>query len=794
MNHRVLFLSCLCAAAAAGFSRAADDKPAALPQAAPADAGMDAGRLARIDDVVEGAIKRGQLPGAVVLVARDGKVVFRKTYGSRSKQPADIPMTPDTVFDLASLTKPLATATPVMLLLERGKLRLTDPAAQYVPEFGRNGKDKITLEQLLLHTSGLIADNSVNDYADGPRKAFERIHELTPTTEPGSRFVYSDVGFMVLGEIVERVSGESLDAFAHKNVFAPLGLRETTFKPGKELAGRAAPTEKRGDRWIQGEVHDPRSFLLGGVAGHAGLFSTADEVAVYAQMLLNGGSYAGKRVLSPATVRLMTTARPVPGGQRALGWDVDTRYSSNRGELFGAGSFGHTGFTGTSVWVDPPSRTVVVFLSNRVHPEARTNINQLRGQVATLAAAAIVAPPFPEKARPAPAEPRQPLGQGLQTLPQQGVLTGIDVLKRDGFQALKGRRVGLVTNHTGRDRDGASTIDLLHKAEGVKLVTLFSPEHGIRGVVDAPVPDGKDEKAGLPVYSLYGQRKRPTAEQLQGIDTLVYDIQDIGCRFYTYLTTLGYILETAAEHKLKVVVLDRPNPIGGVAVEGPVLDKTKESFVGYHPLPVRHGLTLGELAGLFNRERKINADLQVIRVEGWKRDELWDRTSLVWVNPSPNMRSLAAALLYPGVGLLETTNLSVGRGTDRPFEVIGAPWLDGRRLAEALARHDLPGVRFVPTRFTPSSSTHAGKECGGVQIYLDDWKRFQSLPTGMAIAHQLRLLYPNDWQMRRYDQLLAHPPTFAAVERGDAPEKVVESWKPELEAFLAVRKEYLLYK
>jgi uncharacterized protein YbbC (DUF1343 family)/CubicO group peptidase (beta-lactamase class C family) len=785
MNHRVLLLTYLFIAAGSRVA-AADDKPAALPQAAPADVGMDAGRLTRIDGVVENAVKRGQVPGAVVLVARDGKAVFRKAYGSRSKQPAETPMTLDTVFDLASLTKPLATASSVMLLLERGKLRLSDPVSRHVPEFGRNGKDKITVEQLLLHTSGLIADNPVQDYADGPQKAFERIHELTPTNEPGSKFVYSDVNFIVLGEHVERLGGEPLDVFAKKNVFTPLGLHETTFNPGKELAERAAPTEKRDGRWIKGEVHDPRSFLLGGVAGHAGLFSTADEVAVFAQMLLDGGAYAGRRVLSPATVRLMTTPRRVPGGQRALGWDVDTRFSSNRGELFGAGSFGHTGFTGTSVWIDPASRTIVVFLSNRVHPEARTNINQLRGQVATLAAAAIVEPPFPEKAKPfRPETPREA---------PTTVLTGIDVLKRDGFQALKGRRVGLVTNHTGRDRDGVSTIDLLHKAEGVTLVALFSPEHGIRGVVDAAVPDGKDEKTGLPVYSLYGQRKRPTAEQLAGIDTLVYDIQDIGCRFYTYLTTLGYILETAAQHKLKVVVLDRPNPIGGVAVEGPILDKSKESFVGYHPLPVRHGMTLGELAGLFNRERKINADLQVIKVEGWNRADLWDRTGLLWVNQSPNMRSLAAALLYPGVGLLETTNISVGRGTDRPFEVFGAPWLDGRKLAEALARDDLPGVRFVPTRFTPASSTHAGKECGGVQIYIDDWKRFQSLPVGMAIPHHLHELYPTEWQRKNYDRLLAHPPTLAAIERGDAPEKIVESWKRELEAFLTARKGYMLYK
>jgi uncharacterized protein YbbC (DUF1343 family) len=405
--------------------------------------------------------------------------------------------------------------------------------------------------------------------------------------------------------------------------------------------------------------------------------------------------------------------------------------------------------------------------------------------VATLVAASITTPPFP-------APPRK-TGAAREEPSLARVLNGIDVLERDGFRALKGRRIGLVTNHTGLDRQNRSTIDLLHQAEGVKLIALFSPEHGIRGEVDRPVPDGKDEKTGLPIYSLYGARKRPTAEQLHGIDTLVYDIQDIGCRFYTYLTTLGYILETAAGHKLKVVVLDRLNPIGGVDVEGPVLDKKLESFIGYHPIPVRHGMTLGELARLFNRERKIDAELEVIRVEGWRRGDLFDRTDLIWVNPSPNMRTLAAALLYPGIGLLETTNISVGRGTDRPFELFGAPWLDGRRLAESLAHARLPGVRFVPTRFTPRSSTHAGKECGGVQIFLDDWRQFQPMPVGITIACSLRQLYPAEWQVKRYGALLNHPATLEALERGDTPEQIMKLWQPDLERFRDVRKNYLLY-
>jgi uncharacterized protein YbbC (DUF1343 family)/CubicO group peptidase (beta-lactamase class C family) len=765
--------------------------PGGLPQVEPAAVGLDPARLERIDHAVEEAIKQGQLPGAVVLVLRQGKIAYHKAFGCRSKEPVETPMTVDTVFDLASLTKSVATAPCVMILLEQGKIRLGDRAADYLPAFAQGGKKDVTVEQLLLHTAGLIPDNPLEDYGARREEALDRICRLKLVAEPGTRFLYSDVGYIVLGEIVERLGGEPLPAFCRKNLFLPLGMADTRFLPDKRLAERAAPTERREGRWMRGEVHDPRAYRLGGAAGHAGLFSTADDLAVYAQMLLDRGQFGGTQVLSPATVRLITTPRPVPGGWRALGWDVQTAFSGNRGELFPFGSFGHTGYTGTSLWIDPSSRTAVIFLSNRVHPADKTNINRLRGQVATLAAAAIVGPPFPVGTNARSVGGRVPTAHGQGRM--SPVLTGIDVLKRDGFRQLRGRRVGLVTNQTGVDRDGHRTIDLLHHAHGVELVALFSPEHGIRGGVERAVGDEKDVATGLPVYSLYGPRRRPTAEQLHGIDTLVYDIQDVGCRFYTYLTTLGYVLETAAAHRLKVVILDRPNPIGGSRVEGPVLERGRESFTGYHALPVRHGMTVGELATLFNRERKLNVDLVVIPMEGWRRADHFDRTGLLWVNPSPNMRTLTAALLYPGVGLLETTNVSVGRGTDRPFEVIGAPWLDGRHLAAELAKAAPAGVRFVPTRFTPAASVHAGKECGGVQIYIDDWDRFDSLPTGMVVACQLRRLYPAEWQLERYSVLLAHGPTLEALRRGDPSGRIQQLWQQDLAEFGELRKRYLLY-
>jgi uncharacterized protein YbbC (DUF1343 family) len=729
---------------------------------------------ARLDAVMHQAIDRGELPGAVILVVHGDRVVFRKAYGLRSRKPAEIPMTVDTVFDLASLTKPVATATSIMLLLEQGKLRLSDRVVDYLPGFGQHGKDKITLEHLLLHTSGLIADNPESDYRDGRDKALERINDLTPLAEPGARFVYSDINFILLGEVVGRVAGESLDQFARKHVFEPLGMKETTFRPQGALRERAAPTEARAGRFEPGVVHDPRAYALGGVAGHAGLFSTADDLARFARMLLRGGALDGQRLLAADTLRTMTTPRPVPRGLRAYGWDVDTAFSKNRGDLFPRDrGFGHTGFTGTSLWVDPGGDTAVIFLSNRVHPDGKGNVTRLRGQVATLAAAAVGYRP--------PADP------------PPGCLAGIDVLERDGFALLKGRHVGLVTNHTGRDRDGRPTIDLLHGADGVTLVALFSPEHGIRGSADAKVADSRDEQTGLPVYSLYGDRRKPTAETLRGIDTLVYDIQDAGCRFYTYSTTLGYVLEAAAEHKVKVVVLDRPNPLGGLAVEGPVRDAGRDSFVAYHTLPVRHGLTVGELARLFNAERKIGADLEVVRLEGWRRGDLYDRTNLAWVNPSPNLRSLTEALLYPGIGLLETTNLSVGRGTDRPFEWVGAPWLDGRRLAAALRDEGLPGVRFVPLRLTPASSVYQGKECGGVQLLVDDWSAFRPVRTGLALACALRRLYPDAWQTDRFDVLLGHKTTLEGVRRGASWRDLEQGWQADLERFRQARRAYLLY-
>ncbi len=749
---------------------------AGLPRAEPEAAGMDRERLRRIDEIVVGGLTQKKMPGCVVCVGRRGKIVFLKAYGQRQVQPSELPMTTDTVFDIASITKPVATATSVMLLIERGQLRLGDKVSSLIPEFAANDKDAITIRDLLIHQSGLIADNPLADYDQGPNEVLRRICDLKLVAPTGSKFIYSDVNFILLGEIVRRVSGKTLHEFSQANLFHPLGLRETGYLPPKQLRARTAPTEKRDGQWIQGDVHDPRAFKLGGVAGHAGLFSTADDLAVYAQMMLNSGEYQGVRILSPLTVAMMTRGQRVSNGVRGLGWDKQTSSLINRGELLSDSAFGHGGFTGCVLWIDPELELFFIFLSNRVHPDGKGLVNLLAGQIGTVIAASVR---DPHRATEATAE----------------VLTGIDVLQRDGFRQLAGRKVGLITNHTGRNRDGVGTVQLLHGAKTLKLVALFSPEHGFSGKLDvAKIGDGKEEATGLKVLSLYGDTRRPTAAMLEGIDTLVFDIQDVGTRFYTFVSTMGEAMKAASEHRRRFVVLDRPNPINGIDVAGPMLDAGRESFVAFHRLPVRHGMTVGELANLFNEELKLGLDLQVIECEGWQRGDFFDATGLTWVNPSPNMRSLTQALLFPGIGLLEATNLSVGRGTDTPFEVIGAPWLDGRKLADSLNAASVPGVRFVSIQFQPTSSTFAGKPCGGVNIVITDRRRFEPLRTGFEIAVQLRRVYPNDWKADAYGRLLGSQRVLKALLDGRPASEMEAAARDGVADFLRCRKQHLIYE
>ncbi len=807
-------------------------EPAALKRASPASVAVSAEKLAAIDGEVEREIEQRHLPGAVVLVARRGRVVWRKAYGARAIEPSREAMTTDTIFDVASLTKIVATATSVMILVERGKIRLSDPLSNYIPEITGQGRERITLELLLTHRSGYAPDFDLKDRWTGYDEAMKRLMREPLRNPPGARFVYSDINYIALGEVVHRASGLTLDEFARRNIFIPLGMRSTGFRPQANLRRRIAPTEKRrgqlsylgdkpleseadADKWLRGEVHDPTSYRMNGVAGHAGLFSTADDLAIYCQMILNGGQYRGVRILGPLTVAEMTRPRLVSdaGWTRGLGWDINTSFSTNRGDLFPLGSFGHTGFTGTSLWIDPASQMFVIFLSNRVHPDGKGDVASLRGRVASIAAGAVTDLAMVARARLELQQYYERLISDLArfmgsreqafamssgsfglNVTEGTVLTGIDVLERDGFKQLAGMRVGLVTNHTVRDRAGRLTLDVLYKAPNVKLVALFSPEHGIRATADEKVSDSKDEQTGLPIYSLYGDTRRPRPEQLKDLDALVFDIQDVGARFYTYISTLGYVMEEAAKAGRPVFVLDRPNPINGLQVEGPVADPDRLSFTAYHSIPVRHGMTIGELAQLFNQERKIGCDLRVVKMEGWRRAMWFDQTNLTWVNPSPNMRSLTEATLYPGVGLLETTNLSVGRGTDTPFEVVGAPWIDGQQLASYLNSQRIAGVRFIPLRFTPASSVFSGEECSGINIVITDRDKFRPVQNGLEIAVALRKLYPAQWKVDDYLRLLANGDTLERLKRGESTGDILRSWAAGLDSFQQNRRTVLLYE
>lgn len=692
-------------------------------------------KLAEIDGAIEQAIAEKKLPGAVLWIEHDG-ATYRRAYGNRALVPAVEALTEDTIFDAASLTKVVATAPSVWRLIELRQIALDEPARTYLPELVDGA---ITTRHLLTHTSGLPAGLDRSDKWSGYQEGVRRATRTLPLNRPGTIFRYSDINYILLGEIVCRVSGQSLDAFAKREIFAPLGMRDTGFRP--PLSSRIAPTEQTSDGMLRGVVHDPTARDMGGVAGHAGLFTTAADLATFARAVLDG-----------RFPRAMTERQSPPevAIQRAGGFDIDSHYSRPRGEHFPVGSFGHTGWTGTFLWIDPSSRTFYICLSNRVHPDGTGSVVALQRRLGTLVAESLRGVTFP-KAAP---RVRYPISDGEAQ-------NGIDVLAASQYALLRGKRVGLITNHSAIDRFGNPTVDLLRGAPGVSLVALFTPEHGLRGTLDDKVADDSHAATGLPVWSLYGERRKPTSEQLAGLDALVFDIQDIGTRFYTYISTMGLAMEAAAEAKVPFIVLDRVNPIGGTVVEGPLLEG-KTDFVAWHPLPIRHGKTVGELARQFRDERRIAVDLTVVEVRNWNRAQWQDEAGLPWINTSPNMRSLEAAALYPGIGLLERA-LSVGRGTETPFEILGAPYIDGAALIRETG--PLPGVRLEPVRFTPTASVHKGEACGGVRITITDRRALRSVDLGLTIAAALVRLHGAKFPVDELQPLLRHAETLERISR-----------------------------
>ncbi len=759
--------------------------------------------FASIDALMQDAVAKGTVPGAVVLIGHNGHVVYRKAFGSRSVEPTHEPMTVDTIFDLASLTKCVATTSAVMELVQQGRIRLNATVASYIPEFAQNGKEEITVRELMTHYSGLAPDLDLKAPWEGRATAYQMVMQSKPANPPGTRFVYSDINFETLGFLVEKLSGLTLDEYTARYVFAPLGMKETRFLPPSSWIPRIAPTQyDEHNQMLRGVVHDPTARRMGGVAGHAGLFSTADDLSLFAEELLHG-----TRILNRGMIEKMSTPQSPATGPalRGLGWDIDSPFSTNRGELLPVGSYGHTGFTGTSLWIDPTTDTYVILLANGVHPRGGKPVSDLRGRLATAVVDTLqLSVSQAENYRLARITGyNESIMAAHRLFIRNGdVKVGIDVLEDHEFSDLHPDkthpvRIGLVTNHTGVDAHGQRSADVLAHAPGLSLTALFSPEHGIAGKLDTTqIGNSRDEATGAAIYSVYGEgdaKRRPTAEQLDTIDALVYDIQDIGVPFYTYESTMGYFLEAAAKANKPIYVLDRPNPIGGAYVQGPVADAGHESFVGYWQTPIRHGMTIGELARLFNTERNIHAKLTVVAMQGWQRGDWFDSTGRAWINPSPNMRSLAEASLYPGIGMIEGTNISVGRGTDTPFEIVGAPWIDSVTLARNLNAREIPGVRFVPIQFTPNDSKYTNQLCNGVNILVTDRYSLDAPELGVEIASALERLYPNDYKIAPLDTLMRSKSTLNAITSGADPRRIAMDWDDALSAFQSIRAKYLLY-
>jgi uncharacterized protein YbbC (DUF1343 family)/CubicO group peptidase (beta-lactamase class C family) len=745
-----------------------------------------------LDAVIEQCIKDGEIPGAVIAVGHGGRIVYEKAYGSRARVPQPEPMTLDTIFDAASLTKVVATTTSIMKLVEQGKIRLSDSVSKYLPEY-QDGKSEITVRNLLTHFSGLRPDVDLKPEWAGYQTGIQKALEDKPLSMPGTRFVYSDINFELLGEIVRRVSGRPLDEFTRDEIFVPLGMKETGFRPAATFVPRIAPTEvlAPGQPPLRGIVHDPTARYMGGVAGHAGLFTTLGDLERFAQMLLNLGKLNGTRVLSPLTVRKMTSPQS-PADQpilRGLGWDIDSPFSGPRGDLYPIGSYGHTGFTGTSMWIDPATQSYVILLTNSVHPQTKLAITPLRARVATVVAAGLnvdVPAGTTLTDRPRPVQ---------RSAVQLDTRTGLDVLAAEGFASVKSKRVGLITNHTGISRNGKRNIDVM-VASGVSLRALYAPEHGIFGKEDHDkIGNTVDATTGIRVFSLYsGQDRRPSAEMLKDIDTLIFDIQDVGTRFYTYTCTMRYAMEEAAKRGIAFVVLDRPNPITGEHVEGPMLDPTFTSFVGCGQIALRHGMTMGELARMFNDEIQPKANLRVVAMQNWRRSAWWDETGLPWVNPSPNMRSLNAALLYPGIGMLEYAKVySVGRGTDSPFEQVGADWIRGPELATYLNQRRVPGVRVYPTSFAPTASNFTGKTVDGVRFVITDRDQFNSTRFGIEVGVALAKLFPGRMAFTGNEKLAGNRELLRGMEAAEDAATLIARERAAVDKFSTRRAQYLIY-
>ncbi|MGB5176136.1 MAG: glycoside hydrolase family 3 N-terminal domain-containing protein [Thermoanaerobaculia bacterium] len=747
-----------------------------LPRALPEEAGFRPGGLEEVDRVLQGFLEQQAFPGGVLAVGYQGKLAHLEPFGRLSYDEGAPEVTTDTIYDLASLTKVVATTMMAMILVDEGSLDLDKPVVDYLPLFVGPGKEKVSVRQLLTHSSGLVAYGDLYNEISGKKAYLERIQGMELDYDPGTKSVYSDYGMILLGEILERVAGQPMDVFLEERVYGPLGMTDTGFLPADDLLERIAPTED--DPWrgyrVRGEVHDENAHALGGVAPHAGLFSTATDLSRFLQMILNGGVFENQRIVSRQIVEEWTRRAGIPDSDRATGWDTKSAEKSSAGSFFSPNSFGHLGYTGTSMWVDPERDLFVILLTNRVHPSRENNLIR--------------------QARPAVAD------AVVRALDIPLVQVGLERIDSGELGSLVGKRLGLVAHAASVTSGGRHAIDVL-RDQSLNVVRLFSPEHGLRGRAAAgePVESGADPISGLPVVSLYGDQRRPSAESLAGLDALVFDLQGAGVRFYTYVSTLIHCLEAAAEAGLELVVLDRPNPLGGLRIEGPVSaprDVVPASFVNLAPGPLIHGLTLGEMARFVNSQLEVPANLTVVPMVGWSRKMTWAETGREWVSPSPNLRSAEASLAYPGTALLEATNLSEGRGTEDPFLLFGAPWLKPGEL-----HLSVPGFSLEAVRFSPVASEAApypkfeDQECNGWRVRVPDRQAAAPYALGVTLLHGL--LGHTDFEWLRNGDVLTRltgtPTLLEHLQAGKTVEEILAADSADHATWSEARKRALLY-
>ncbi|MBX3169476.1 MAG: serine hydrolase [Candidatus Eremiobacteraeota bacterium] len=730
---------------------------------------LRAGSEELIENLIERAITEHKLPGAVVLVGHRGRIVYRRAFGQRALEPAREAMTVDTIFDLSSLTKVLATATSIMLLSERGQLLLSDPLGKFVPHLQDPLARSITLEQLLTHTSGYPAQLDLSKPWQGREGAYEELQKQILLDQPGSRYRYSDINYIALGFVVEKVAEQDLASFTHDQLWVPLGVAETTrFCPPESLTP-IAPTEWRDGKMLRGGVHGLQAARMGGIAGNGGLFSRADDLARYCQMILDGGRWHGRQILGSNTLARMV--RPVvvseTGASRGLGWDLDSRLAVSRGDFFPRGSFGHTGYAGSSIWIDPGSQTYVIFLSNMVHPRGQGDVRELRARLFSLVAASLE-DADPQAWSRGEEEYAARLQVGLQLFRNQRaalnsqpgldsppVQNGLEVLGERNFAELRGKRNGLL--------GPPSTLKRL-RAAGLEVVALQSP---------------------------------PTTPQLEQVQQLVIDLAAPGTRFDPQLVELRNWLLVAAPIRLPVLLLDHPCWLGGEHLEGPVANGRPgraPDAVWMPMLPTQPAMTLGELAGWLNQESQLGVRLQVVPARGWKRSARLEEIGQVLESTVSGLDNLTTLLLYPALGPLEETNLSVGRGTERPYGWVGAPWIDSLQLAGMLNHQGVPGMRFAAHQRRPRSHAFAGQVCGGVDLLLVDRSQVHSQRVGLEIGCALRRLYPQQWRWSDWSSSFQESATIRALQRSPRPPEIEAAWQPALAEFRKRRQPYLLYK